>query len=125
MAQKSAGGANKARTATEEVFDPEGWMSERPTYWIDLEPPEAPTRAAWLRHRAREFATWLHLAERKRDPQITEEEWIRLSEQALGPLPRPTPPPKKAARSAKPNAPKTARKPPASSQAARPSRATR
>jgi hypothetical protein len=56
------------------------------------------------------------LAERKRDPQITEEQWIALSEQALGPLPRPERTPPKKPRSATPNAGKSARKPAAYSQ---------
>lgn len=105
-----------------EVFDPEGWMSERPTYWLDLPDPEPPTRASWLRHRTREFATWLHLAERKRDERVSQEEWIALSEQALGPLPRPEPerPAKRQpskSRPAKPDAANTARKPAAYSPA--------
>jgi hypothetical protein len=116
MKKKRVRGAESAREPAEEVFDPEGWMSERPLYWLQLPEIEPPTRAAWLRHRAREFATWLHLAERKRDPQITEEQWIALSEQALGPLPRPERTPPKKPRSATPNAGKSARKPAAYSQ---------
>lgn len=92
-------------------LDPDGWMAERPTYWFDLPEPEPPTRAAWLRHRIHEAASWLHLARRKSEPEVSEGEWITLSEQALGPLPRPAPKPGKQARSATPNAWGSARKP--------------
>lgn len=94
-------------------IDPEGWMRERPTYWLDLPEPEPPTRAAWMRHRALEFASWLHLARSKSEPEVSEEEWIALSEQALGPLPRPVLNSGTHARSATPNAQGSARKPPA------------
>lgn len=97
-------------------MDPDGWMSERPRYWLDLRHPEPPSRAAWLRHRCREAAAYLR--SRHEDPwtqpRTPEEEWIRLSEQALGRLPRPEKPEgqKQAqARSAPPNPPRPARKP--------------
>lgn len=86
------GRASSARSLAPDLpegLDPEGWMGERPTYWLEQPWVEAPTPAAWLRHRAREFATWLHLAESKRERQPSQEEWIAASEQALGPLPHP------------------------------------
>jgi hypothetical protein len=99
-------------------LDPEGWMAERPDYWMDLDPP-ALTRGAWLRHRVAEAAACLglHLPESSRAP-VSEEEWIRLSEMALGPLPRPKRArPKAKARPTEPDARKPARKPEASSPA--------
>ena len=101
-------------------FDPEGWMSERPDYWKNLPRAQPPTRAAWLLHRAREFAIWAQLAERKVEPKVSEEEWIALSETVLGPLPRPASPSPKKARPATPDARKSARKPAAYSPTARP-----
>lgn len=96
-------------------MDPDGSMSERPDYWLDEPQPEPPTRLAWLRHRLRAAAALLG---RPADPdpwtqpRTTEEEWIRLSEKALGPLPRPADiPQERKARSAAPNAQKAARKP--------------
>lgn len=102
-------GSNPLDAADE--FDPEGWMAERPTYWFDLPDPEPPSRLAWLRHRAREAACRLGLAETPAERErVTQEEWIRLSEIALGPLPRPEKPRKKA-RPASPDAREPARKP--------------
>ena len=101
-------------------FDPDGWMSERPDYWKNVPRPQPPTRAAWLLHRAREFAVWAHLADRKVAPKVTEEEWIALSETVLGPLPRPASPGPKTARPATPDARKSARKPAAYSPTSRP-----
>lgn len=96
-------------------LDAGGWMSERPRYWLDLPDPEPPTRAAWLRHRLAEAASLLRPradADPWAQPRTSEEEWIRLSEQALGPLPRPADlPQERKARSATPNARKPARKP--------------
>ena len=112
--------AAPARREPVDEFDPEGRMRENPTYWMDLPDAEPLTRAAWLRHRAREFATWLHLAKSKVEPKVSEEEWIALSETALGPLPRPGAAAQKKARPAKPDARKSAREPPAHSPAARP-----
>lgn len=101
-------------------LDPEGWMSERPRYWLDRDDPEPPTRAAWLRHRWRQVAALLRReADPWNQPRTPEEEWIRLSEQALGPLPRPSDiPQERKARSAEALAPETARKPAASSPTA-------
>lgn len=69
--------------------DTEGWMAERPTYWLDLPEAEPPSRLAWLRHRAREAASLLGV--RIEDPWKkagnADAEWRRLSEIALGPLP--------------------------------------
>lgn len=71
-------------------FDPEGWMSERPRYWLDRGPSVSPGRLASLRRRLREAASALGPSRLDaQQPRTTEEEWIRLSEQALGPLPRP------------------------------------
>lgn len=103
-------------------LDAEGWMSERPRYWLDLPDPEPPTRAAWLRHRLMEAASFL-LPGAAHDPwtqpRLSEEEWIRLSEQALGPLPRAADvPQERKARSAAPNARESARKPEAYSPGA-------
>ncbi|MGE4243219.1 hypothetical protein [Ramlibacter sp.] len=97
-------------------MDPDGSMSERPDYWRDLPPPEPPTRLAWLRHRARAAADLLRTPAPEPDPwmqpRVPEEEWIRLSEQALGPLPRQADiPQERKARSAAPNARQHARKP--------------
>ena len=110
----------------EDDFDPDGWMSERPTYWLDLPDPDAPTRMAWLRHRVRQAASYFGVREedcRELRAKVPEEEWIRLSEMALGPLPRPAKTPKqrtnaakKQARPATPDARKTAREPKAHSQ---------
>ena len=35
--------------------DPEGWMSERPEYWMQQSAPPLPTRAAFIRHRINEL----------------------------------------------------------------------
>lgn len=72
-------------------FDPEGWMSERPRYWLDRGSSMSAGRLASLRRRLREAAAAMGASrlDGKRQPRATEEEWIRLSEQALGPLPRP------------------------------------
>ena len=85
--------AGKAGASIFEIdFDPEGWMSERPRYWLDRGPSMAPSRLASLRRRLREAASALGAPRLDARPQsrTTEEEWIRLSEQALGPLPRPS-----------------------------------
>lgn len=114
-------------TRQDDDFDPEGWMSERPTYWLDLPDAESPTRLAWLRHRIRQAASFYGLREEapgELRAKVPEEEWIRLSEMALGPLPRPDKKikparknvAKKAARPASPDARGTARKPPAYSR---------
>lgn len=83
-------------------------MSDRPRYWLDLPNPEPPTRAAWLRHRLAEAASFLRprAPDPWTQPTTSEEEWIRLSEQALGPLPRPAEFPRQegGARSGVPNA---------------------
>lgn len=107
-------------------LDPEGWMSEHPTYWMDLPDPEPPTRLAWLRHRLREAASYLGVApsEPAPAPRVSEEEWTRLSETALGPLPRRGDfAQREEARPAAPDSRKTASKPAASSPAARRPRA--
>lgn len=84
-----AGGAGA--TIFEIDFDPEGWMSERPRYWLDRGPSMSPSRLSALRRRLREAASEMGASrlDGKRRPRTTQEEWIRLSEQALGPLPRP------------------------------------
>lgn len=101
--------------------DTEGWMAERPNYWLDLPAPPPPTRGAWLRHRITEAAAYFGMAQLADSPApLSEEEWIRLSEMALGPLPRPEKPgPKRKARPASPDAREPARKPEAHSQALR------
>ena len=38
-----------------EFDDPEGWMSERPDYWMQQSLPPLPTRAAFIRHRIDEL----------------------------------------------------------------------
>ena len=38
-----------------EFDDPEGWMSERPDYWMQQSAPPPPTRAAFIRHRINEL----------------------------------------------------------------------
>lgn len=100
--------------------DTEGWMAERPNYWLDLPDPPPPTRASWLRHRIAEAAAYFGIASPVEAPApVSEEEWIRLSEMALGPLPRPEPEkpsPKREARPASPDARQPARKPEAYSQ---------
>jgi hypothetical protein len=106
-------------------FDPEGWMSERPTYWMDLPEIEPPTRAAWLRHRAREFATWLGVAENKAELKVSQEEWIRLSESALGPLPRPARRKPKNERATSDGAREAAKKPAAKAESMEPSATAR
>ena len=100
--------------------DPEGWMAERATYWRDLGPLGQPTRMAWLRHRLQEARRALGI-EPVEVPEPTErtseEEWIRLSETALGPLPRREHTDVRTeARPAAPDARKSARKPAAYSQ---------
>lgn len=99
-------------------MDPEGWMAERPNYWLELPDPPPPTRAAWLRHRVAEAAAYFGMALPADSPaRVSEEEWIRLSETALGPLPRPEKAPRKReARPAPPDAREPARKPEAYSQ---------
>ena len=107
-------------------FDPEGWMSEHPTYWTDLPDPEPPTRLAWLRHRLREAASYFGVAQSEPAPalRVSEEEWVRLSEMALGPLPRQGDfAQREEARPAAPDSRNTASKPAASSLTARRPRA--
>jgi hypothetical protein len=38
-----------------EFDDPEGWMSERSGYWMQMPVPPPPTRAAFIRHRINEL----------------------------------------------------------------------
>jgi hypothetical protein len=38
-----------------EFDDPEGWMSERPDYWMQMSDPPLPTRAAFIWHRINEL----------------------------------------------------------------------
>ena len=38
-----------------EFDDPEGWMSERTGYWMQMPAPPLPTRAAFIRHRINEL----------------------------------------------------------------------
>ena len=95
-------------------LDQDGSMSERAGYWVDEPFPAPPTRLAWLRHRLTEAARLLAAAQPDpwTQPRTSEEEWIRLSEQALGRLPRPADlPQEREARSARPNAREPARKP--------------
>lgn len=95
-------------------MDPDGSMSERPDYWVDEPRPAAATRLAWLRHRLEEAARLLGATDPDpwAQPRTSQEEWIRLSEQALGPLPRPADmPQEREARSSAPNARQPARKP--------------
>lgn len=69
--------------------DPDELWMERQRYWEELERPQLPTRDAWLRHRAREclaFLRWPRKAEIETRPP--DEEWIRLFEAEVGPLPR-------------------------------------
>ena len=99
-------------------FDPEGWMAEHPNYWMDLPDPEPPTRLAWLRHRMHEAASYFGCAQPVPvpEPQVSDEEWTRLSEMALGPFPRRGDfVQKEEARPAMPDSRNTASKPPASS----------
>lgn len=104
-------------------FDPEGWMSERPTYWADVPQPEPPTRLAWLRHRMRQAASYFGVSppEPTRFPRVGAEEWTRLSEVALGPLQRRGDfVQRQEARPAEPDSRNTASKPTASSPESRP-----
>ena len=98
-------------------FDPEGWMSERPAYWLDLPSPEPPTRLAWLRHRLAEAAARLgFFLPPDPAPRVSYEEWTRLSEMALGPLQhRDDFAVRREARPAAPDSRKSASKPQASS----------
>lgn len=72
-----------------EEDDPDGWMSERASYWRDLPAPPRPTREAWLRHQIIQMFNFLRTVVGLGEPlepdaRVPESEWIRLYEEAFG-----------------------------------------
>lgn len=74
-----------------EFDDPEGWLAESERYWVALAASRAPTRAAWLRHRAIE--AWRALrslfraeADERDESRIPDSVWTALFEAEVGPL---------------------------------------
>lgn len=68
-----------------ELDDPEGWMAENASYWLDLPDPQPLTRQAWVRHKIKELVELLwSLTNPTANPwqgdRIPESEWIRLYE---------------------------------------------
>lgn len=73
--------------------DPEGWLSEKPSYWADLAQAAPAAPDAWMARRIsaaaqrmRELLAWR--SEEPADDGITEAEWTRLADSALFKLSR-------------------------------------
>lgn len=72
-----------------EFDDPEGWMDENASYWLDLPDSQPLTRQAWVRYKIKELVELLwSLTHPTANPwqgdRIPESEWIRLYESVFG-----------------------------------------